>query len=127
MAQAEGRSCPDCRAAGRWGSRHGRNDRRAARRGRGGGCRARPSRRARRRLAGAPDAEVILETLADVIRTPRQLAGRPAISALRERLAAERDRARQPSRRAAQARALSLTDLYLPRAHVSEWELGRDP
>jgi CHAD domain-containing protein len=85
-------------------------------------------RRVGRRLAGARDAEVMVATLDDLVRRhPQKLAGRPAVHALRERLAAERDRAAQPIGPAAPARTLSLSDLYTLRARVGAWQLDRRP
>src|SRR5439155_11850092 len=80
-------------------------------------------RRVGRRFAGSRDAEVMIATLDDLLhRYRRQLAGRPAVRGLRERLAVERDHAAQPAGPAAPARMLSLSDLRILRARVSAWQ-----
>jgi CHAD domain-containing protein len=85
-------------------------------------------RRVGRRLAGSRDAEVMVATLdALTHRHPKRLAGRPAVRALRERLAAERESAVRQTAHAAPARMLSVSDLQALRVRMSAWQLDPRP
>ncbi|HXD53791.1 MAG TPA: CHAD domain-containing protein [Solirubrobacteraceae bacterium] len=75
-------------------------------------------------LAGARDAEVLLETLEQVVqRGGRRLAGRPGVISLRLQLAAEREAAEQEL--LAPALRLRVADeMRLFRARAAAWQLG---
>jgi hypothetical protein len=78
-----------------------------------------------RRLAGARDAEVMLSTLEQLLeRHPRKLGHRGSVARLRERLAAERDRAASNALLGdAAARREVLEDLRALRSRVLQWRL----
>jgi CHAD domain len=74
-------------------------------------------------LAGARDAEVVVDALDLLLeRHPGSLAGSPAIAALRSALVAERERARTDTRQGAPARAAIVADLRKTRRALERWE-----
>ena len=77
-------------------------------------------------LAGARDAEVLLETLDGLVRRrPARLAGRPGVLSLRLQLAAEREIAEREL--LAPARRLRVSEeLRLFRGRAAAWELADD-
>jgi CHAD domain-containing protein len=75
-----------------------------------------------RRLALARDAEVVLETLDELIRRhPKQLAHSPGVAALRARLLAERRQAGGLTDHGAPTRALVLERLRAARLDLERW------
>ncbi len=81
-------------------------------------------RAAAEHLAGARDAEVMLDTLdALVAQRPRKLGGRPGVARLRRHLAAERDEAERRML-APRNRMLVADELRLFRARALAWELA---
>jgi CHAD domain-containing protein len=79
-----------------------------------------------RQLAGARDAQVVLDTLDRLIQShPKQLANSPAIDALRARLLAERERTEGPTGHGAPARAQVLLQLHSTRADLAGWRPSR--
>ncbi len=78
-------------------------------------------------LAGARDAEVMIDTLdALIAQRPRKLGGRPGIARLRRHLAAERDAAER--RMLAPRNRMRVADeLRLFRARALAWELAPRP
>ena len=78
-------------------------------------------------LAGARDAEVMLDTLdALIARRPRKLGGRPGVARLRRRLVADRDEAER--RMLAPRNRMRVADeLRLFRARALAWELAPQP
>jgi hypothetical protein len=82
-----------------------------------------------RRLAGARDAEVLVDALDRLVKDhPKQLAGSAAVASLRKKLVARRERLRADARAGAPARAAIVTELCATRAAFARWELreGRD-
>jgi CHAD domain-containing protein len=78
-------------------------------------------------LAGARDAEVMLDTLdALLARQPRKLGGRPGVARLRRNLVAERDAA-ELRMLAPRNRMLVADELRLFRARALAWELAPRP
>jgi CHAD domain-containing protein len=83
-------------------------------------------RDAGRGLAGARDAEVIVDALELLVeRHPRRLAGSPGIAVWRGELVAERERLRVQTREGAPARTLIVSELRVTRGIVERWELRR--
>ena len=79
-----------------------------------------------RRLAGARDAEVVLDTLERLVRAhPKQLARSPGVEALRVRLLAERVRAGGQTGHGTSARAEVLVQLHGVRADLTRWQPRR--
>jgi len=82
-------------------------------------------RDAGRRLAGARDAEVLVDTLDDLLgRHPGKLAHRRDVARLRARLAAERDRASEMTLGETATRVQVVDDLRAARARVAGWSLS---
>jgi hypothetical protein len=82
-------------------------------------------RDAGRRLAGARDAEVLVNTLDDLLgRHPGKLAHRRGVARLRARLAAERDRAAEMTLGETATRVQVVDDLRAARARVAGWSLS---
>ncbi len=80
-------------------------------------------RDAGRRLAGARDAEVVVDALERLVEGhPKRLAGSPAIDELRAGLVAERERARADTRQGAPARAAIVAELRQTRNSLERWE-----
>jgi CHAD domain-containing protein len=80
-------------------------------------------RDAARALAGARDAEVIVEALDLLIeRHPGPLAGSPATAAVRAAAVAERERSRMDTRQGAPARAAIVVQLQETRRALELWE-----
>ena len=81
-----------------------------------------------RLLAGARDAEVLLDTLdALIARHPGKLARRKSVARLRRRLAAERDSAQRRALGDPATRARAIGELRAFRERVIAWDLsGRD-
>ena len=81
-----------------------------------------------RLLAGARDAEVLLDTLdALIARHPGKLARRESVARLRRRLAAERDSAQRRALGDPATRARAIGELRAFRERVMAWDLsGRD-
>jgi hypothetical protein len=78
-----------------------------------------------RRLAGARDAEVVVETLQAVVkRGPKRLARSPALAELRARLEAERQRTGAGASEGARAQTEALHELHAARLRVSLWTPG---
>lgn len=74
-------------------------------------------------MAGARDAEVLLETLEQLVRRePRRLAGRAGVVSVRLALAAERDRAERELLAPSQ-RLRASDEIRLFRARAAAWEL----
>jgi CHAD domain-containing protein len=86
-------------------------------------------RAAGRRLAGARDAEVMVATLERLLeRHPRKLARRRSIATLRDRLAAERDRAAASTLLGdSSARRELIGEVHALRSRVSQWRLADRP
>ncbi|HEY7960996.1 MAG TPA: CHAD domain-containing protein [Solirubrobacteraceae bacterium] len=83
-------------------------------------------RDAGRLLAGARDAEVVLDALdALIARHPDRLARSPGVSELRARLADERERARAHTERGGPARAGALAQLHAVRARLERAQPAR--
>jgi CHAD domain-containing protein len=86
-------------------------------------------RDAGRRLAGARDGEVMVSTLEQLLkRHPRKLARRRSLATLRERLAAERDRAAVSTLLGdSSARRELIGEVRALRSRVLQWRLGEGP
>jgi CHAD domain-containing protein len=86
-------------------------------------------RDAGRRLAGARDGEVMVATLEQLLkRHPRKLARRRSLATLRDRLAAERDRAAVSTLLGdSSARRELLGEVHALRSRVSQWRLADRP
>jgi len=81
-------------------------------------------RDAARRLAGARDAEVLVETLDGLLeRHPRKLARRKSVHIMRERLVAEREREAARIHQSA-TRMEVLAELRCTRARIARWTLA---
>jgi CHAD domain-containing protein len=81
-----------------------------------------------RRLAGARDAEVMLDTLDALLeRHPSRLARSAALGALRAQLLAEREAAATLAIRDPRVRSEVLSELRVVRARVERWELRERP
>jgi CHAD domain-containing protein len=76
------------------------------------------------RLAGARDADVMLQTLDRLLeRHPRKLARRRSLLELRSQLRSERDRAAARTLGDTAARARLIAELRAVRGHVASWQL----
>jgi CHAD domain-containing protein len=76
-----------------------------------------------RRLAVARDAEVVVDTLEELIRRhPKQLAHSPGVALLRERLIAERGQVEAHTRHGAPTRAAVLERLRATRLDLERWK-----
>jgi hypothetical protein len=86
-------------------------------------------RDAGRRLAGARDGEVMLGTLEQLLeRHPRKLGRRASLASLRDRLAAERDRAAAGTLLGdSGARRELIGDVHALRSRVLQWRLADRP
>jgi CHAD domain-containing protein len=79
-------------------------------------------RAAGRRLAGARDAEVVLDALDGLVhKHPRRLAHSAGVAALSARLHSEREAARALSSHGAHTRLLALEDLRATRLQIERW------
>lgn len=91
------------------------------------GIERRTLRDAGRRLAGARDAEVLVDTLEQLLEhSPRKLAARRGVAALRAGLADERDRAQARLLGDVTMRMQVLGELHVLRARVHGWPLADD-
>jgi CHAD domain-containing protein len=81
-------------------------------------------RDAGRRLAGARDAEVILDTLDELLRRSGKLARRPGVRKLRRQLVAEREQAAKLALGDTATRAAVLGELSRTRDRVAGWNLA---